>query len=85
MSKPDTALHHLDYWLKKCKETINKALESLEASNPSGANKIQEALAARWEGHDDARRIFPVPIPTIIVGTKYDVFSLNESENKKWM
>ena len=85
MSKPDVALHHLEYWVKVAKETINKALEDLEASNPTAASRIREQSAFKFDGHPDSRLISPVGIPTIIVGTKYDIFSLQESENKKWM
>ena len=85
MSQPDTALHHLNFWLKQVRNTANKALEELEATNPAAANKLKEINSKKWEGHVDARRVFPIPIPTIIVGTKYDVFGIEEPENKKWM
>lgn len=85
MSQPDTALHHLDFWVKKVKNIANKALEELDSINPIAANKIREGNSKKWEGNADARRVFPIPIPTIIVGTKYDVFGLEEPENKKWM
>ena len=85
MSKPDVALQHLDYWIRVSRETVNKAIEELESSNPTAASKVREQSAFKFEGHSDARLITPVGIPTVIVGTKYDIFGLQESENKKWM
>lgn len=85
MSQPDTALHHLNFWLKKVSDTINRALEEISATDPTAASQIREQSAFRWEGHVDAKRVYPIPIPTIIVGTKYDVFGIQEAENKKWM
>ena len=85
MSKPDTALHHLSYWINKASAAVNKALDNLSNSKPVVANSIREKSAFKWEGHVDATRVSPIGIPTIIVGTKYDVFGIEESENKKWM
>jgi dynein light intermediate chain 2 len=85
MSQPDTALYHLDFWIKKVRETIDKAFVQLEKDSPDAANKLREQSGFKWEGHIDSRRVFPIPIQTIIVGTKYDVFGIEESENKKWM
>lgn len=85
MSQPDTALHHLGYWLKAAGDIINKALDELNNIDPAAANQIRERSAFKWESHVDGKRVFPIPIPTIIVGTKYDVFGIEESEKKKWM
>lgn len=85
MSMPDTAVHHLDFWLRTIRETVNKAMEELESKSPIEASKVREQSSFKWEGHTDARRVSPIGIPVIIVGTKYDVFGLIESEQKKWM
>jgi dynein light intermediate chain 2 len=85
MSQPDTALIHLNFWISKAVEAVNKAYEELANSDPELANGIRESAAFKWEGHVDARRVTPIAIPTIIVGTKYDVFGLQESENRKWL
>lgn len=85
MSQPDTALYHLDFWLKKIRNVVDKAIQQLEKDNPEAASKVLSQSGYKWEGHTDGRRVFPIPIQTIIVGTKYDVFGIEESENKKWM
>ena len=85
MSQPDTALQHLNFWTHKSAESVNFALDSLSNSDPTLANEIRSRSAFKWEDHVDAKRINPIGIPTIIVGTKYDVFGIEESENKKWM
>lgn len=85
MSQPDTALHHLNYWLRKASEDVSKAFDEIGSTNPTLANEIRGKSAFQWEGHVDAKRVSPIGIPTIIVGTKYDVFGIQESENKKWL
>jgi dynein light intermediate chain 2, cytosolic len=85
MSQPDTAMYYLDFWLKKVSSVVNKALDELNGIDPVLANQIREQSAFKWESHTDSKRVYPIPIPTIIVGTKYDVFGIEESENKKWM
>lgn len=39
----------------------------------------------KWGGHEDARRVFPMPFPLMVVATKYDTFLGNEPEKLKWM
>mmetsp|Transcript_30178 Transcript_30178/g.29670 ORF Transcript_30178/g.29670 Transcript_30178/m.29670 type:complete len:216 (+) Transcript_30178:7-654(+) len=85
MSQPDTALHHLNYWLRKASEDVNTVLEEIDATDPSLSSEVRSRSAFQWEGHSDAKRVSPIGIPTIIVGTKYDVFGIQESENKKWL
>jgi dynein light intermediate chain 2 len=85
LSQPDTAVHFLSFWLKIVSTAVNKALDSLNASDPALASQVREQSAFKWEGHVDSKRVYPIPIPVIIVGTKYDVFGIEESENKKWM
>jgi len=38
----------------------------------------------KWKGHEDARRVYAMQVPIVIVGTKYDVLQQNESEKLKW-
>lgn len=85
MSQPDTALIHLNFWISKAVEAVNKSYDELSKSDPESAEQIREMAAFKWEGHVDAKRVSPIAIPTIIVGTKYDVFGIEESENRKWL
>ena len=85
MSQPDTALHHLNFWLKRAAEAVNQAFEEINSTNPTLANDIKSKSLFQWESHVDAKRVSPIGIPVIIAGTKYDVFGIQESENKKWL
>ena len=85
MEKPDTALHHLNYWLSLASKCVNKALDGLENSSPGAGSAVQQRDARKWDGHVDTKRVSPIPVPVIIAGTKYDKFSLQEPEKAKWM
>lgn len=85
MDKPDTALHHLNYWLSLSSTCVNKAIEELENTTSGASTPVLQANASKWSGHVDNKRVSPIPVPVIIACTKYDKFSLQEPEKAKWM
>ena len=39
----------------------------------------------KFETHADRSRVEPIPVQTIIIGTKYDKFEKFEGEKRKWI
>jgi len=37
------------------------------------ASHIETKVNEKWKGHEDARRVYAMQVPIVIVGTKYDV------------
>lgn len=62
-----------------------KLLQKVQKKDPEKAAAIEARANDKWAGHEDARRVFPIPCPIIIIGTKYDQIADQESEKLKWI
>ena len=81
LSKPGSVLAHLQFWINTIREKCQGVFDKIKV----GKDKIETKANKVWEGHEDSSRVFPFMFPVLIVGTKYDVFKVHESEPMKWM
>lgn len=85
LSKPGSALHNLQYWINIVREASTKLFQKLQTSNPELASHVEKLVNEKWKAHEDARRVYALLVPIVIVGTKYDVLAQHESEKLKWI
>ncbi|KAL5486978.1 hypothetical protein EMCRGX_G019526 [Ephydatia muelleri] len=84
LSKPEELWITLEVALKQVTQCVNQVVSELKSSHPQLAQKLKQR---RWkkfgEDHPDKDLLDPLPVPLLIVGTKYDIFQDFDSEKKK--
>lgn len=90
LSEPWSVLSSLQHWLEMLKSHVEKCLDILATSSGGqGASRVQALRSSRkeaFEGHPDAALVRPLPVPLVIIGTKWDVFvSESDAEKRKWL
>ncbi|KAJ3259207.1 Cytoplasmic dynein 2 light intermediate chain 1 [Boothiomyces macroporosus] len=84
LSKPEEILDILDHFIEKIKARTNFILDRLEARGSKRPQALRNYAMKRYGAeHPDEKLVSPIPIPTLIIGTFYDKFSVLESEPKK--
>ena len=57
----------------------------ISAQELEAKSNFDFALQSRFESHSDKTRIKPMPIQTLVIGSKYDAFEKMDAENRKWI
>jgi dynein light intermediate chain 2 len=76
MSRPGDVVSDAMTWLGLLRKRVAECMEKMTKKTPEAAEALHAATAARLglEGHVDARKLSPLPIPVMVLGAKYDVF-----------
>ncbi|CAK4285218.1 unnamed protein product [Aphanomyces euteiches] len=74
LSAPGEVVPSLVYWVN--------LIRKLLADTPSGFT-TEQALAKYGSTHPDRREVSPIPLPLLIVGSKYDTFRDEDSVKRK--
>jgi dynein light intermediate chain 2 len=85
LSEPNSVIPSLLSWQEGLKAQVENALNAASAT-PAGVNKVRELrekFQAKWAEHADKDRIQGMPIPTAILGTKWDAFESNVDPEKR--
>ena len=62
---------------------IKESIKEANKTNPKVKERIKNALLERLGSSIDESKLEPIALPTVLVGTKYDVFETYEPEKKK--
>lgn len=85
LSEPSNALQALIKWLKLIRAQAMKSLD-LWSKESAGAARRAEAKQNKakefYQNHPDKLQIKPLPVPLVIIGTKWDLF-VAEADNEK--
>jgi dynein light intermediate chain 2 len=47
--------------------------------------EFKQSLADQFANNEDRASIDPMPLQTMIIGTKYDLFEKYDTESRKWL
>ncbi|KAJ3320751.1 Cytoplasmic dynein 2 light intermediate chain 1 [Boothiomyces sp. JEL0866] len=84
LSKPEEILDMLDHFIEKIKLRTNFILDRLESRGSKRPQALRNYAMKRYGAeHPDEKLVTPIAIPTLIIGTFYDKFSVLDSEPKK--
>lgn len=80
LSQPHKVIDSLLYWVQVIRNRISDILSHL---HPKEAQKFQKRITKKWSKHEDSSRLEPLPVPVLVMASKYDIFCDQESENRK--
>ncbi|KAL4454567.1 hypothetical protein ABPG74_021772 [Tetrahymena malaccensis] len=87
LSKPHQIIESATFWFEEIRRQIdqfNSTAFTTPEENDQRSN-FEFAQQARFESHPDKNRVKILPIQTIVIGMKYDIFEKTDSENRKWL
>ena len=84
LSQPNNLVHSLSQWLQILRIRGDECLSDIRATDPALADAINRAAASRFqEDHPDKMAVRPLPMSTLIVANKLDVFREQDQVQKK--
>jgi len=83
LSQPGNVIESLQYWVQTLGGIISRELEEVKLENEAAFQLIQERVAEKWEKSEDRNKVKPMPVPFVIVCSKYDDFANKFDPMKK--
>lgn len=86
LSEPHSVLATLEKWITLLNVQTVKSLETLSRESQVGAQRVESIRAARQEQyieHPDVNVIRPIPVQTVIFGSKWDLFASDTDPEKR--
>lgn len=75
LSNPYNAIETAVYWLEAIRKHSQAALETLNQTNPIEIAEMNQAMREKWANHVDRDKVNAVPIPVVIIGSKFDEYA----------
>ncbi|KRX04075.1 P-loop containing nucleoside triphosphate hydrolase [Pseudocohnilembus persalinus] len=83
LSKPVKIIESLQFWFDEIRKNVNQYLEKMD--DQQKVSDYKYSLIQQFQEHSDRTRIDPLPLQTIVVGQKWDVFEKFDAEKRKWV
>jgi dynein light intermediate chain 2 len=84
LSQPQNLVYSISQWLQILRQRADECLAELRTNDPAAADAVLQAASARFpDDHPDRSAVRPLPIATLIVANKLDVFRDQDQVQKK--
>ena len=85
LSNPGQLVQSTDFWLEAIRTHSEARLNEIFDNDNTLFNLFTFKKIEEFQEHEDSKRVRPLPVNTVIIGTKYDKYDKLNPETRKWI